>query len=119
MGDRARRDAHLQPGPVVVVTNLAVLVKDDDDRPFRLESVHPGVEPAVERTGFALDVPAEVPATPEPTPEQLCLLRERIDPRGTVKFDFLPGKERLGYLKEILDAEWQQAAALVSQPSRS
>lgn len=99
---------------------VRVLVKDDD-RPFRLESVHPGVEPTtvVERTGFALDVPAEVPTTPGPTQERLRLLREQIDPRGTVKFEFLPGRERLEYLKDILDAEWQEAAALVPQPSRS
>lgn len=115
VGAAAREAAHLQPGPIVVITNLAVLTKDEDDRPFRLTSVHPGVDVAtvVENTGFALDVPAEVPTTPEPTAEQLRLLRERIDPNGTVKFDFLPGKERLPYLKAILDAEWARAEAMV------
>jgi hypothetical protein len=112
VGAEARREASLQPGPIVIVTNLAVLVKDDDDRPFRLESVHPGVEPelVVERTGFALDVADDVAQTPVPTDEQLRLLRQEIDPFGTVKFDFLGGKERLPYLKEILDAEWERAA---------
>lgn len=115
VGDRAREEAGLQPGPIVVVTNLAVLVKEEDDRPFRLQSVHPGVEVSdvVDATGFELDVPDEVPGTPVPTEEQLRLLRDRIDPYGTVKFDFLPGKERMSYLKEILDAEWERAAAAV------
>ncbi|HLF40656.1 MAG TPA: CoA-transferase [Acidimicrobiia bacterium] len=108
VGRRAREAAHLQPGPIVVVTNLAVLVKDEDDRPFRIESLHPGVEAddVVAATGFALEVRPSIPTTPEPTPEQVRLLRERIDPLGTVKIDFVPGKERLAYLKGLLDAEW-------------
>ncbi|MDA8267107.1 MAG: hypothetical protein M0013_01860 [Actinomycetota bacterium] len=115
VGAEARRKAGLQPGPIIVVTNLAVLVKDEDGEPFRIESVHPGVDPqmVVENTGFALDVPSEVPTTAEPTEQQLELLRNRIDPFGTVKFDFLSGKERLPYLKGILDAEWKRAEARV------
>jgi acyl CoA:acetate/3-ketoacid CoA transferase beta subunit len=110
VGRAAREAAHLQPGPIVVVTNLAVLVKDEDDRPFRIESLHPGVaaDDVVAATGFALEVPAEIPATAEPTATQVALLRERIDPLGTVKIDFVPAKERLPYLKGLLDAEWAQ-----------
>lgn len=116
VGAESRRAAGLQPGPIVIVTNLAVLEKDDDARPFRLVSVHPGVSAAdvVERTGFELEVPDEVPLTPEPTEAQLALLRDEIDPLGTVKFDFVAGKERLAYLRGILDAEWERAAATVA-----
>jgi glutaconate CoA-transferase, subunit B len=115
VGEKQRTDAGLQPGPIVVVTNLAVLVKDEDDEPFRIESLHPGVEAAdvVQRTGFELHVPAEIPTTETPTEEQLRLLRERIDPHSTVKFDFVAGQDRLAYLKGILDAEWERAAASV------
>jgi glutaconate CoA-transferase, subunit B len=115
VGNAAREAAGLQPGPVIVVTNLAVLVKDEDDRPFRIESVHPGVDVAtvVENTGFELEVPDDVPTTAEPTQQQLDLLRTKIDPFGTVKFDFVSGKERLSYLKGILDAEWNRAQELV------
>jgi glutaconate CoA-transferase, subunit B len=116
VGPEARRAAGLNPGPIVVVTNLAVLVKDDDDRPFRIASLHPGVEAqtVVEKTGFELDVPADVPTTEEPTPDELRLLRESIDPLGTVKLDFVGGPERLAYLKSILDTEWERAAAFVA-----
>jgi acyl CoA:acetate/3-ketoacid CoA transferase beta subunit len=116
VGPEARRAAGLHPGPIVVVTNLAVLVKDDDDRPFRIASLHPGVEAqtVVEKTGFELDVPADVPTTEEPTPDELRLLRESIDPLGTVKLDFVGGPERLAYLKSILDTEWERAAAFVA-----
>jgi hypothetical protein len=113
VGPKAREEAGLMPGPIIVVTNLAVLVKEEDERPFRIESLHPGVEPqqVVEATGFELEVPADIPATAEPTDEQLRLLRDEIDPFGTVKVDFIPGRERLAYLKGILDAEWERAAA--------
>lgn len=113
VGDATRTAHHLQPGPIVVVTNLAVLVKDEDDRPFRIESLHPGIDAGtvVENTGFALEVPDTIPTTAEPTAEQLRLLREEIDPSGTVRFDFVPARARLDYLRSILDAEWARAEA--------
>lgn len=116
VGNESREAAGLMPGPIIVVTNLAVLVKDDDDRPFRIESLHPGVDArtVVEATGFELEVPAgEIPTTPEPTAEQLRLLREEIDPLGTVKLDFVGGKDRLAYLQGILEAEWERGVASV------
>jgi glutaconate CoA-transferase, subunit B len=113
VGAKAREQAGLMPGPIIVVTNLAVLVKDEDERPFRLESLHPGVDAhtVVEATGFELEVPSDIPTTAEPTAEQLRLLREDVDPFGTVKFDFVSGRDRLAYLQGILDAEWERAAA--------
>jgi glutaconate CoA-transferase, subunit B len=116
VGRESREAAGLQPGPVIVVTNLAVLVKDEDDEPFRIESVHPGVdvENVVENTGFELTVPTDVPLTAVPTQQQLDLLRGKIDPFGTVKFDFVSGKDRLAYLKTVLDAEWERAAARIA-----
>lgn len=115
VGDKRRTEAGLQPGPIVVVTNLAVLVKDEDDEPFRIESLHPGVDAdeVVQRTGFALHIPDDIATTAEPSAHQLALLRDQIDPHGTVKFDFVAGQDRLAYLKGILDAEWERAAATV------
>jgi acyl CoA:acetate/3-ketoacid CoA transferase beta subunit len=68
----------------VVVTNLAVLDFQTTTRVMRLRSVHPGVTAAevVEATGFPLAVPDEVPVTRLPTPEELDLLRGRLDPAG-------------------------------------
>lgn len=117
IGAAAREEAGLLPGPVVVVTNLAVLVRDDDERPFRIESLNPGVdaEQVVENTGFELEVPDDIPETEAPTDAQLTLLREQIDPRGTVAFDFLPGKERMAYLDRILDEEWAAAERAIGR----
>lgn len=107
IGNEARIKAGLRPGPVKYITNLAILTKEDENVPFRIESVHPGVkvEDVVNNTGFELIVPKDVQETEKPTREQVRLLREVIDPYGIVAFDFKSGKERLGYLRDILNKE--------------
>jgi acyl CoA:acetate/3-ketoacid CoA transferase beta subunit len=67
-----------------VVSNLGVFDFATPDRAMRLASVHPGVTVAdiVERTGFALVIPDDVPTTRAPSAEELELLRKVIDPRG-------------------------------------
>lgn len=67
-----------------VVTNLAVLDFETPDHRMRLRSVHPGVsvEEVVEATGFELVVPAEVAESRLPSPDELRLIREVIDPAG-------------------------------------
>ncbi|UGS34861.1 CoA-transferase [Capillimicrobium parvum] len=108
-----RRRRGLLAGPVRIITPLAVLIKDDDERPFRIESLNPGVaaEQVVENTGFELEVPADIPTTAEPTADQVALLRERIDPHGTTRFDFLDAQERKQMLRDLLQDEWDRALA--------
>jgi acyl CoA:acetate/3-ketoacid CoA transferase beta subunit len=67
-----------------VVSNLAVFDFETPDHAMRLRSVHPGtsVEEVVAQTGFPLVVPGSVPATREPSDEELRLIRERIDPKA-------------------------------------
>ena len=68
----------------VVVTNLAVLDFATADHRMRLRSVHPGARVAdvIAATGFPLAVPAEVPVTRPPAPEELALIRGRLDLAG-------------------------------------
>ena len=68
----------------VVVTNLAVLDFGGPDHGMRIRSVHPGVsvDDVTGATGFPLTVPAEVPVTRRPTPHELALIRDRLDPAG-------------------------------------
>ena len=68
-----------------VVTNLAVLDFATPDHSMRLASLHPGITVAdvVANTGFELVIDGQVPQTPIPTAEQVQLIREVIDPRGT------------------------------------
>ena len=51
---------------------------------MRLVSVHPGVSVAevVASTGFDLAIDGDVPQTRMPTPDELRLIRDVIDPRG-------------------------------------
>jgi acyl CoA:acetate/3-ketoacid CoA transferase beta subunit len=84
------RAAALGPGQArfhelrVVVTNLAVLDFATPDHSMRLRSVHPGVSAGdvIAATGFPLAVPGEVPVTRLPAPDELALIRGRLDPDG-------------------------------------
>lgn len=106
-----RRKRGLLAGPIRIVTPLAVLIKESDTRPFCIESLHPGVEVAqvIENTGFELGPSGDPPVTPGPTEEQVTLLRERIDPFGTIRFDFMDAMERKETIRAILQREWDRA----------
>ncbi|MFI6326014.1 CoA-transferase subunit beta [Nonomuraea sp. NPDC050556] len=67
-----------------VVTNLAVLDFATPTGTMRLASVHPGVtvDEVIAATGFALEIPAEVPETRGPTEDEARILREVLDPDG-------------------------------------
>ncbi|MFI1963350.1 CoA-transferase subunit beta [Streptomyces pathocidini] len=67
-----------------VVSDLGVFDFETPDRSMRPASLHPGVtaDQVASATGFPLTIPDEVPRTREPTPEELRLIREVIDPRG-------------------------------------
>lgn len=73
-------------GPDHCVTPLCCLRIGSGGR-FELASIHPGVSPAelVERTGFALDAGPDTPVTATPSPARLAVLRERVDPGGTLR----------------------------------
>ena len=60
--------------PVALLTGKALLAWQKEKRRFRLESVHDG-EDVRELTGFDYDAPQLVPRTPEPSDEDLRLLR--------------------------------------------
>ncbi|HZC31480.1 MAG TPA: CoA-transferase [Gaiellaceae bacterium] len=82
-GPGARRRAGLTGGgPRRVLTDKCVLGVDPRTCRLAVWSIHPGVRPEElrEATGFALDVPDDVPETDPPTEEELRLIREEIDP---------------------------------------
>lgn len=84
-GGRSRKDLGLRgEGPQRVITDKAVLGFDPGTHLASLVSLHPGValEDVIENTGFPLQVPNPMPATPLPTSEELRLLREEIDPKN-------------------------------------
>ncbi len=70
-------------GPARVITSLGVL-GFDASKEMVLESVHPGVsaDEVREQTGWDLRVATPLRTTPEPTAEELAVLRQ-FDPSGT------------------------------------
>ncbi|MGH9644568.1 MAG: hypothetical protein ACRD3Q_19360, partial [Terriglobales bacterium] len=80
---KKRKDLKLRGGgPSRIITDMAVMGFDPETRSAMLLSIHPGVrvDDVVRNTGFPLDITGDIPLTPLPTPEQLRLLREEIDP---------------------------------------
>ena len=83
LGERASRFHEIRR----VVTNLAVLDFETPDHAMRIRSVHPGVnvEDVVKATGFALVIPENVAQTRAPSPEELRLIRDVLDPKGIAR----------------------------------
>ncbi len=67
-----------------VVSNLGVFDFETPDHRMRVRSLHPGValDEVVAATGFELVVPDGLTSTRLPTPDELRLLSEVIDPQG-------------------------------------
>ncbi len=68
-------------GPEKVITNLGILGFDPQTREMQLVAIHPGVtvKDVQEKTGFELQVSAQLEETSPPTEEELKLLRA-LDP---------------------------------------
>jgi glutaconate CoA-transferase subunit B len=87
-GAGAREAAGLPPGtgPYRVITNLAILGYGEATRRMEIISLHPGValDQVKSVTGFELGVREPLAVTPPPTPRELQILREEIDPHRYV-----------------------------------
>jgi len=85
-GPSARERAGLPPGtgPHKVITTMAVIGFHPESKRMQVESVHPGAmrEDVQANTGFELLFADPLPTTPEPTSDELDLLREEVDPQG-------------------------------------
>ncbi|MGV9193836.1 CoA-transferase subunit beta [Microbacterium sp. MC2] len=81
--DRARQAGLQHHHLGVIVTNLAVFGFAEDGH-VEVRSIHPGVDPqtVVDNTGFPIDV-VDAPLTRVPSTEELRLIREVLDPRGS------------------------------------
>ena len=81
-GARERAGLPEGTGPYRVVTQLGVMGFDDATKRMKLLAVHPGVsvEDVRANTEFDLIVPSDVSVTSLPTPEEIRLLHEEIDP---------------------------------------
>ena len=97
-----------------LVSNLGVFEFDAEG--MHTLSLHAGVDAEQVRaaTGFEVDIPHTPAVTPEPSAEQLRLIREEIDPLAARELEFLSGAARLARIRAILASE---QATLGEQPS--
>jgi glutaconate CoA-transferase, subunit A len=105
--DEERHAAGLPRGKVRLITDLGIFELKHADRVFRLVSLHPGVplDEVREKTGGELLVAENLAVTEAPTPGQLRKVREEIDPFGIRRLEFVPGRDRLALIENILQAE--------------
>lgn len=83
-GRSEREAAHLRGGgPQAVVTDLGIMEPDQTGE-LVLTALHPGttVEQAKANTGWNLKAAAALRHTEPPSPEELRILREELDPQG-------------------------------------
>ena len=78
-----REQGWLGRGPSVVVTDLGIWHFDETGE-MRLDSLHPGVsiDDIRAATAWQPKVAATIGETPAPTTDELCLIREELDPGG-------------------------------------
>ena len=81
-GARERAGLPAGTGPYKVITDMAVMGFDPESKRMRVESVHKGFsfDDVQKKTGFELLKAPEVVETPEPSAEELRILREEVDP---------------------------------------
>jgi glutaconate CoA-transferase subunit B len=85
-GGNAREKAGFaRGGPIAAVTDLGVMKFDAVTHEMYVAEYYPSVTPEeiVANTGFPIDVSRAVEALP-PTPEELAILREEIDPQRLI-----------------------------------
>jgi glutaconate CoA-transferase, subunit B len=84
-GDSRQKLGLKRGGAMAVVTNLGVMKFHGTTREMYLAEYYPGVSPEqiMDNTGFALDTSRAVQAQP-PSPEELRILREEVDPQGLI-----------------------------------
>jgi glutaconate CoA-transferase subunit B len=85
-GARERVGLPKGTGPYRVITQLGIYGFDEETKRLKLISLHPGVtvEEVKENSSFEILIPDKVETSPEPTEEDLRILREEIDPAGIV-----------------------------------
>jgi glutaconate CoA-transferase subunit B len=83
-GGREREALGLQGGPQLVITDMGVYRFDPETKEMVLDSLHPGVTLDTIRANIGWDVKVapKLSETPPPTPEEIRIIREELDPQG-------------------------------------
>lgn len=110
-----REAAGYRPGHVYLVTNLCVFRYDEGEKQLVVIETMPGVarDTIVAETGFKVIFAADCAEMEAPTANELRVLREKIDPLGIRRLEFVSARERGALLDEILARDRQGTAAIV------
>jgi glutaconate CoA-transferase subunit A len=94
-------------GKALVFTDLCIFRLDQTSRELIVIETMPGVtrQQIHEATGFEVTFHAECREVPTPSEETLWVLRNRIDPLGLRRLEFVSAKERGALIAEILAAD--------------
>ena len=104
----AERAPHgYRTGRALVITDLCVFELDPSTRELVVLEIMPGVtrDQVRDATGFAVKFDADCRETALPSAETLAILRDRIDPLGLRRLEFVSAKERGELIAEILAAD--------------
>jgi glutaconate CoA-transferase subunit B len=87
-GPGAREAAGLPPGtgPYKVISTLGIMGFDSRSKQMQVESLHPGVtrQDILTNTGFDIGFAETLKVTQEPTQQELEILRNEVDPTGSI-----------------------------------
>jgi glutaconate CoA-transferase subunit B len=83
-GDSRARLGDYGQGPTAIITDMGIFRFDKETREMTLVSLHPGcsVEAVQEQVGWQMRVADDLIETEPPSPEQLRIMREELDPAG-------------------------------------
>ncbi|MDD5711965.1 MAG: ketoacid-CoA transferase [Smithellaceae bacterium] len=83
---RAKSGLPLGAGPYKIITNMAIMDFEPESKRMRIISVNPGYteKDVQDNCGFELLKAAKIEQTKPPTDEELCILREEVDPHRYV-----------------------------------
>jgi glutaconate CoA-transferase, subunit A len=120
LNDEERIQKGLRPGKVRLISNLGIFDLDHESRRFRLEAIHPEttVEEVKSQTGGAFLVSESLAKMQPPSPEQLQLMRNEIDPFGIRRLEFVPSKDRLELIESILNMEEAMLEEILNEDFR-
>jgi len=104
VGDDERRGRGYRPGKVRLVTDLCVFALDPESRELVVSEIFPGVTRTriAEATGFPVRFAADCVELTAPDRDLLRVLRERIDPFGLRRLEFVSARDRGALLDEII-----------------
>lgn len=112
------RAAHgYRPGHVWLVTNLCVFRFDERRDQLVVTEIMPGADRATieKETAFSVIFAEDCVAVEMPTEHELDVLRNRIDPLGIRRLEFVGAKERGSLIAEILRRDRQGTTVIAAR----